>query len=323
MTQATVVSGEIDFYIPAIGKKCKTWYIVHGDIKARRPLICAHGGPGAGHAYMRSFTRMTADYGIPVILYDQVGCGKSTLLPEKMGDTNFWTVDLFMAELDNLLKFLDIEDDYDFLGHSWGTVLGCEYIISRQPKGMKHHVITDGFSSGKLWAEAADKLIGELPPDVRGKIRKHDANKTYDDPEFQEASMVFYNRHVCRLDPWPEALIESLTLLDLHKNPTVYLTMFVYPYSWVKYMLSRDRNGPSEFSVLGPLKNQSTVGRLHKIIVPTLIINGQYDEAADSVQMPFFKEIPKVKWVTIANTAHVPWLEDPDRYFVLASFLLS
>jgi L-proline amide hydrolase len=70
MTQATVVSGEIDFYIPAIGKKCKTWYIVHSDIKARRPLICAHGGPGAGHAYMRSFTRMTADYGIPVVLYD-------------------------------------------------------------------------------------------------------------------------------------------------------------------------------------------------------------------------------------------------------------
>jgi L-proline amide hydrolase len=67
-----------------------------------------------------------------------------------MGDTNFWTVNLFMAELDNLLKFLDIEDDYDFLGHSWGTVLGCEYIISRQPKGMKHYVITDGFSSRKL-----------------------------------------------------------------------------------------------------------------------------------------------------------------------------
>jgi pimeloyl-ACP methyl ester carboxylesterase len=89
-------------------------------------------------------------------------------------------------------------------------------------------------------------------------------------------------------------------------------------------MLSYDRNGPSEFSMVGPLKDHSVVGRLHKVTVPTLIINGQYDEAADSIQMPFFKEIPKVKWVTIANAAHVPWLEDPDRYFtVLASFLLS
>jgi hypothetical protein len=48
---------------------------------------------------------MTADYGIPVILYDQVGCGQSMLLPEMMGDTSFWTVDLFMEELENLLKF--------------------------------------------------------------------------------------------------------------------------------------------------------------------------------------------------------------------------
>jgi L-proline amide hydrolase len=89
-------------------------------------------------------------------------------------------------------------------------------------------------------------------------------------------------------------------------------------------MLTRDRNGPSEFTMVGPLKDYSALGRLHKVKVPTLIINGQYDEATDSVNMPFFKEIPKVKWVTIANASHVPWLEDPDRYFsVLASFLLS
>jgi hypothetical protein len=40
-----IVSGEIDFYILAIDKVCKTWYIFNGDIKDHRPLICAHGGP--------------------------------------------------------------------------------------------------------------------------------------------------------------------------------------------------------------------------------------------------------------------------------------
>jgi pimeloyl-ACP methyl ester carboxylesterase len=89
-------------------------------------------------------------------------------------------------------------------------------------------------------------------------------------------------------------------------------------------MLSCDRNGPSKFSVVGLLNNYLALGQLHKVTVPTLIINGQYDEAADRVQMPFFKEIPKVKWVTIVNAVHVPWLEDPNWYFtVLASFLLS
>ncbi|KAH8805484.1 Alpha/Beta hydrolase protein [Xylogone sp. PMI_703] len=308
MSQIKGVSGEIDFYVPSIKRTCKTWYIVYGDIKSRRPLICAHGGPGAGHAYLRSFSRMTTDYGIPVILYDQIGCGKSTLLPETMGDTSFWTVELFMAELDNLIKFFNIEDDYDYLGQSWGTILGCSYVLSRQPKGMKHHAISNGLSSGKLWIEACDKQIDELPQNVRDTIRKHEADKTYDDPEFQEAAMVFYKQHVCRLDPWPEDLLESLSLLDLHNNPTAYLTM----------------NGPSEFTMVGPLKDYSIVGQLHKIQIPTLVINGEYDESADSVNIPFFNEIPKVRWVTIPNASHTSWLEDPDRYFaLLANFLLS
>ncbi|KAL6886741.1 proline-specific peptidase [Trichoderma evansii] len=308
MQQPSVSSGEVDFYISSIQKSCKTFYIIYGDLQAGRPLVCAHGGPGAGHYYLKSFTRLTAEHGIPVILYDQIGCGNSTLLPETLGDTKFWTVDIFMAELDNLLKALNIEDDYDLLGQSWGTILGAEYIISRQPKGMKHYIISNGIASGKLFGEATRKLISELPQESRDMILKHEASKTYDDPEFQEAAMVFYKRHVCRLDEWPEDLMQTLNLLDLHHNPTVYLTM----------------NGPSEFTMIGPLKDYSAVGRLHMVNVPTLIINGEFDETTDSANMPFFMEIPKVKWVTVANASHMPWLEDPDRYFdVLANFLLS
>ncbi|KAL7940431.1 proline-specific peptidase [Trichoderma barbatum] len=306
--QPSVFSGEVDFYIPSIKKSCKTFYIIYGDPKLRRPLVCAHGGPGAGHAYLKTFACLTADHGIPVILYDQIGCGNSTLLPETTGDINFWTVDIFMAELDNLLKALNIEDNYDFLGQSWGTILGSEYIISRQPQGMKHYVISNGVASGKLFGESTRKLISKLPQESRDMILKHEASKTYNDPEYQEAAMVFYKRHVCRLDEWPEDLMQSLNLLDLHNNPTVYLTM----------------NGPSEFTMVGPLKDYSAVGRLHMVNVPTLIINGEFDETTDSVNMPFFTEIPKVKWVTITNASHMPWLEDPDRYFsVLATFLLS
>lgn len=42
-------------------------------------------------------------YGIPVIFYDQIGCGRSKCLPEKMGDEGFWTVDLFIHQLETLI----------------------------------------------------------------------------------------------------------------------------------------------------------------------------------------------------------------------------
>jgi len=55
---------------------------------------------------------------IPVIFYDQIGNGESSHcsgVPKQ-----FWTPELFMDELDNLLHALEIYEDFDLLGQSWG-----------------------------------------------------------------------------------------------------------------------------------------------------------------------------------------------------------
>jgi L-proline amide hydrolase len=81
-------------------------------------------------------------------MYDQLGCGRSTHLPEKKGDGNFWTIGLFLSELDNLLSHLRIQDDYDILGQSWGGVLGNEHAV-RQPKGLKKLILANTPASSK------------------------------------------------------------------------------------------------------------------------------------------------------------------------------
>jgi L-proline amide hydrolase len=58
--------------------------------------------------------------------------------------------------------------------------------------------------------------------------------------------------------------------------------------------------------------------------VPTLLINGKYDEAQDSVMEPFFKSIEKVKWVRFAESSHLPQLEEPGEFLnVVGRFLVS
>lgn len=53
--------------------------------------------------------------------YDQIGCGRSTHLPEKLGDEAFWSVELFVRELDNLIYYLGLrETGFHLLGQSWG-----------------------------------------------------------------------------------------------------------------------------------------------------------------------------------------------------------
>jgi pimeloyl-ACP methyl ester carboxylesterase len=85
---------------------------------------------------------------------------------------------------------------------------------------------------------------------------------------------------------------------------------------------SRDRNGPSEFTVVGSLKTWSVVDEVHKIKIPTLLINGEHDEAQDVCVAPFFRGIPKVKWVTISEASHMSHVEQREKYMqIVADFL--
>ncbi|OBZ76116.1 L-amino acid amidase [Grifola frondosa] len=268
--------GFVDFNVPAAGKACKTWYKIFGDLKSGTPLVGLHGGPGSTHHYILSLVDLAASHSISVVLYDQLGNGNSTHLPEKRGDTAFWTEQLFLDELDNLLSALGIRDNYALLGHSWGGMLGARH-AARQPTGLRRLVISDSPADMKLWLEAANKLLAELPRETQDTLMKHETAGTTDSQEYKEAIGVFYARYLCRVHPMPSEV--SATFEWMEKDPTVYLTM----------------NGPSEFHVIGSLKDWSILDEIHKINVPTLLLNGAYDEAQDSTVVPFFKSIPQVK----------------------------
>lgn len=160
------MEGFVEFKVDGIATPCKTWYKVFGDLKSRRPLVALHGGPGIPHNYLLSLADLADTHSIPVVLYDQLGNGNSTHLPEKNDDTAFWTEALFIAELENLLKQLGIQDDFDLLGQSWGGMMGARFAAARPP-GLKNLILSNSLTSMKLWVEAANKLRALLPQDIQ------------------------------------------------------------------------------------------------------------------------------------------------------------
>lgn len=223
MSEYNLPDGEANFHVPLAGKTCKTHYWISGDLKSgKTPLVVAHGGPGATHLYVATHIELTAKFGIPVVLYDQIGNGLSTHLPEKKADEAFWTVELFVAELDNLLEKLGISDRYDLLGHSWGGMLGSSFAV-RQPKGLRRLVLASSVACMQDWMDAGQKLQRQLPEDVQATIEKHEAAGTTDSKEYEKAMEVFYSRHICRVDPLPSGFV-----LDnewMAQDNTVYHTM--------------------------------------------------------------------------------------------------
>ncbi|OTA98511.1 hypothetical protein M426DRAFT_109244 [Hypoxylon sp. CI-4A] len=307
MASHPVSEGEVDFDAPNAGKPCKTWYKIIGTLgSGRPPLVALHGGPGAGHEYLEPLVDIYEQHGIPVVFYDQIGCGRSTHLREKKNDASFWTFDLFIRELENLIDHLKLEENgFYLLGQSWGGMLGGAY-ASRKPRGLKKLVIAGGPASIPLLVKGYEKLILELPSDVRDTLEDCNKRGDYESHEFEQAAAVFYGRHVCRLDPQPEGV--QAAFKNLKDDPTAYLTL----------------QGPSEFIVLGSFKEWEGYHDAHNIEVETLLLNGRYDEAQDLCMEPWFRTIPQVKWMTLENSSHMGHWEERERFsHILGSFLAS
>ena len=220
MANVNIQEGEAVFDVPSAGKPCKTHYWIVGDLKSgKTPVVILHGGPGATHHYVSIHDELYNLHGIPVILYDQIGNGDSTHLPEKMGDTDFWTVQLFIDELNNLLKHLGIDDAYDILGHSWGGMLATYFLENRVSRGLRHLVLVGSPSSAKLLDECTSELIKGFPEKLRASVEKKQRGEEYDEADLEEAGKVYFTRHVCQLESMPAEITE--TMMTKNADPTV------------------------------------------------------------------------------------------------------
>lgn len=278
----------------------QTWYRITGDLTSGRvPLIIAHGGPGCTHDYVDSFKALATD-GRAVIHYDQIGNGRSTHLPDRGAD--FWTVDLFLEELEALIAHLGL-DCYDLLGQSWGGMLGAEFAV-RRPQGLRALVLADAPASMDLWIAETGRLRADLPADVQATLTRHERAGSTDSPEYRAATEVFNARHVCRVIPNPPEV--ERTSQAVRDDPTVYATMI----------------GPNEFHITGTLRDWTVIDRLDRIDVPVLLISGAHDEATEATMRPFADHIPDVRWHIFPDSSHMPHVEEFDACMrVVGDFL--
>ncbi|KAI0635274.1 proline-specific peptidase [Trametes polyzona] len=275
------------------GEAYETYYKVFGDLQncTHTPVIGLHGGPGLVHQAIAPLAHLAESRDIPVILYDQLGNGRSTHVRGKPAD--FWTIDLFVAELENLIAHLGIQDSFDLVGHSWGGVLGLEFELRKQPAGLRRLVLADSLPSFELWMQSVGQLLQAFPAEVQQGI----VGGMADPKRYREALRALHAKHGCIVQPTPADYEYALdATLGESGDPTVAQAPILVGWS--------------------------AIDRLHLVRVPTLLINGRKDIAQDFVVQPFFQHIPKVKWVTFGNSSHTPFFEEPERFLqVVADFL--
>jgi proline-specific peptidase len=278
--------GEIrDGLIPVPGGNVYYRIVGGGD---SIPLMCLHGGPGMSHDYIATLADLADER--PVIFYDQLGCGRS----ERPDDTSLWTLDRSVAEVEAVRRALGIERMHLF-GNSWGGWLAMQYVLDRRPE-LASLIVSSSPPSVERAVREMNELRRRLPADVQRTLEHHEARSFFDCPEYTAAIMVFYRRHLCRLDPWPEG-VEQAMGPGFGAGP--YLTMW----------------GPSEFGpVTGNLYGWDINDRLAEIAMPTLLTVGRHDEMWPSHMQDMQAAMPNAELQVFEESSHMAFVEEREAY---------
>jgi proline iminopeptidase len=271
----------------------RLWYRVVGAGPGT-PLVLLHGGPGAPSYYLEPLAALGDDR--PIVFYDQLGAGRS----DHITDTTLMTVAHYAAELDSLRRALKLER-FHLLGHSWGTMLGAEYALAH-PDAVKTLILASPALSTARWLADADTLLATMPDSIRDAIARHEADGTFDAPEYQSAVMAYYHRYLSRRDPWTPQTDSTFAQLGV----------VVYGYMW----------GPSEFTGTGTLEEFDVTDSLGMIHVPTLFTTGEYDEARPATVRYYASLIPGAAVAVIPDAAHLTMQDNPgENVRVVREFL--
>lgn len=262
------------------------WWKVGGGPKT--PLLTLHGGPGAGHNYLKPLEALANER--PVIFYDQLGCGEADSPP----DPKLYHVPRFAAEVDAVRHALGLERIVLF-GHSWGSVLAIEYLCEGRGTGVEKLILGGALASVPQASAGMQRLLARLPNGAGARLQTLASQGKFDDPEYERLAQIFYHRHVCRAEPWPPEVNQSLAIA-------------------AKSIAYRLMNGPNEFTIIGTMKNWDRRADLHRIRLPTLITTGEFDEVTMDCHETLHRGIAGSRLQVFPGCSHLTMNEQPAAY---------
>lgn len=258
------------------------------------PLLVVHGGPGLPHYYLSSLERLADER--PVIFWDQLGCGNS----DRPSDTGLWTMERSVAEMDAVVRSLGL-DAFHIFGNSWGGMLAQQYVLD-VASGAVSLTISNSTASIPLFADNVIRLKSELDAATQDAIDRHEAAGTTNSAEYQAAIMTWNETYLCRSLPWPTDLYQAFQ----NMGTEIFTTMF----------------GPSDFHIVGTIRDWDVIDRLPEITMPTLLLAGRYDECSPDHMREMHRHIKGSRFEFFDNSAHLPFIEEPERFdSVLRGFL--
>jgi pimeloyl-ACP methyl ester carboxylesterase len=280
------------------------WVLMRGKRSDNPVLLFLHGGPGMPTMYLAHHFQHPLESDFTVVHWDRRGAGKSydPNLPVESLSVSQLIADT--CELTNLLRRRFGQDKIYLVGHSWGTYLGM-WVIQRYPELFHAYIgigqlTTRGHDSPEI-AEIQDRFI-------RQQAEQRGDQKTLDELAAGRGEAL-RETHLFRFG----GEIRSATNM--------------WPLLWIglrapEYTLAEAAHlGQASSFVARNLRYDLSDGRLidavRRVQIPIYFFTGRHDYT-DPFELTeqYFELIqaPHKELVWFENSAHFPFLEEPDRF---------
>lgn len=180
-------------YVPINGIQ---QFFLHYEGTSNAVAIMLHGGPAVPNSYLAHYVQEFWE-GCHAVYYDQRGSGKTAIKSPVPPDT--LTMDVLLEDLKQTVAYVKKKyatDRVVLVGHSWGTMLGTQYIV-KYPKDVMGYIgygqVTDLHRQEHQWFRDLKRTIegGGKRRDIK-KIRKLS-------PDFPDVSPTLYAQGILEL----------------------------------------------------------------------------------------------------------------------------
>ncbi|NNL16284.1 MAG: alpha/beta fold hydrolase [Flavobacteriaceae bacterium] len=274
-------------------------YSINLEIKGEGdPIFFLPGGPGNSHDYMQgNFGQYYKTN--RVVFFDWLGRGKS----DDARNVSEYSVENDVEMIEKLRRHLNFEK-ISLVGHSYGTVPAQAYAI-KYSDNIDKMVLINGFHSGAMWQANCDSYNHYAKTHFPEKWKQVDSLRALGYLSSEEPLKGIYGN-------FPTKYIYYHNTQLMQKSPK-------YKHrSWANDVYVSIIGKDGDFDVSGSMINQDFRKKLINVKAKTLIVAGRYDGVSTPEFAIQYKQfMPQAKFVMFEQSAHNPYLEEPDKFYKL------
>lgn len=262
------------------------------------PVVLIHGGPGFTSDYLADdLTAMARRHSL--FVYDQRGIGRSTLVT----DSTALAAQRYVEDLEAIRKHLGLEQ-LTLLGHSWGVAPATLYAM-QYPERVRRMI-----------------LVGAIPAERSGLVSAFQAMAAARDSATR-TRMTELSR-IRAVNPADRAACRE------------YYQLWFIPFFGARDAARRmkgdvcagspeslrNKQNVDKFT-FASLGNWDWTTSLSKVVVPTLIIQGELDPLPIERARKWAAAMPNARLLELKGIGHFPYVEAPEVFFAAVDRFLG